>query len=156
MTQRRKRGSAELRAEREVLALKLRQGGRTYLEIGAELGCSAPTALRCVQKSLGRLAKQNTAETQGLLALELARLDALSVEAYKVLEAEHPLTSGGAVVEHGGQVLTDHGPVLRAIDRLLKISERRCALLGLNAPERETGAGDIIGALAAFALRAPV
>lgn len=156
MNQRRKRGSVELRAEREVLALKLRQGGRTYLEIGAELGCSAPTALRCVQKSLGRLAKQNTAEAQGLLALELARLDELYRAAYEVLDAVHPLTSGGSVVEHEGQVLTDHGPTLRAIDRLLRISERRCALLGLNVQKPDTGADDIIGALAAFALRAPV
>ncbi len=151
-----KRGRPELRAEREVQALKLRQSGYTYLEIGAELGCSAPTALRCVRNSLERLAKQNTVEAKVLLALELARLDELYRAAYAVLGAVHPLTSGGAVVEHDGEALTDHGPTLRAIDRLLRISERRCALLGLNAPKHDPGAEDIVEALAAFALRAPV
>lgn len=156
MTVRGQRGGAEIRAEREVAALKLRQQGRTYSEIGEALGCSAPTVLRAVRKSLGRLASENTSEAQSLLALELSRLDELYRAAYEVLEAVHPLVSGGAVVYHEGEVLTDTGPTLRAIDRLLRISERRCALLGLNTPRQDTGAEAIVGALAAFALRAPV
>lgn len=151
-----RRGVTELRAAREVAALKLRQGGHTYREIGQQLGCGTVTALRYVQNSLARLAQENAAETQGLVALELARLDELYVAAHAVLEAVHPLVSGGAVVYHEGAVLTDTGPVLRAIDRLVRISERRCALLGLNTPKPDTGAEAIVGALAAFAAIAPV
>ena len=63
----------------------------------------APSSpLRYVQNSLARLAKENATETQGLLALELSRLDDLCRAAYAVLDAEHPLISGGAVVEHEG------------------------------------------------------
>jgi hypothetical protein len=34
----------------------------------------------------------------------------------------------------GGETLADDGPVLQAIDRLIRISERRAKLRGLDAP----------------------
>ncbi len=105
------------------------------------------------QQAGDRLAKENATETQGLLALELSRLDDLCRAAYAVLDAEHPLISGGAVVEHEGLALVDHGHVLRAIDRLIRISERRCVLLGLNAPKQDAGAEAIVEALKQFSRR---
>ncbi len=154
--QQRKRGAPELKAEREVLALKLRQQGMPYRQIGERLGCSGATALRYVRDSLDRLAKANEAETKLLRTLELSRLDDLYQRAYEVLEATHYLIAAGGVIEHDGKELHDSAPVLRAIDRLVKISERRCALLGIDAPKDDGGALDIAEALKLFAGRAPV
>jgi hypothetical protein len=74
-------------------------------------------------------------------ALELDRLDQLQQVALGVMGADHPLVSEGRVVrieqEDGTKVpLQDHGPVLAAMDRFLKIQDRRAKLLGLDAPTR--------------------
>jgi hypothetical protein len=54
-----------------------------------------------------------------------------------VLEAEHHVTQVGRLVRGpDGEPLRDHGPTLAAIDRLLKIMERRAKLVGLDAPVR--------------------
>jgi len=42
--------------------------------------------------------------------------------------------SNGQVVKMEGQPLEDDGPVLSAIDTILKIESRRAKLLGLDAP----------------------
>jgi len=49
--------------------------------------------------------------------------------------------SGGKIVLGGdGEPLIDHGPVLLATDRLLKIHERRARLWGIDAPvQGQTG-----------------
>ena len=65
--------------------------------------------------------------------LELDRLDAMYDAAIKVLEAEHVTVSQGKVVMLDGEPLKDDAPVLRAIETLLKIQQRRAALLGLDA-----------------------
>ena len=55
-------------------------------------------------------------------------------EAWDVLQRNHVVVSQGRVVELDGVPIPDDAPVLAAIDRLLKIQERRAKLLGLDAP----------------------
>jgi hypothetical protein len=84
--------------------------------------------------------------------IEMERLDILHNKAMTVLTSFHPYISNGAVVrdiiedEEGNPVvdmrtgeiktvrLQDQTPLLSAIDRVLKVSERRSRLLGLDAP----------------------
>lgn len=73
--------------------------------------------------------------------MELDRLDRLQQVALHVMNADHPLVSDGRVVrieqEDGTKVpLQDHAPVLAAMDRFLKIQDRRAKYLGLDAPQR--------------------
>src|SRR4029078_1889290 len=85
-------------------------------------------------------------------AMELARLDTLALAAANVLSATHPYVSGGKVLKD----VTDDGPRLAAIDRLLRISESRRKLLGLDAPAK-TALTNPDGTPAAYAeLRAVV
>jgi hypothetical protein len=70
--------------------------------------------------------------------LEIERLDRMQLLVLAILEREHYVISDGRVVhrtdEHGEKIpLQDSGPALAAIDRLLKIQERRARLLGLDA-----------------------
>lgn len=74
MAQQGRRGASEIRAEREVLALKLRQQGLTYRQIGERLGCGGATALRCVKASMERLAVENEAEAKTLRTLDYRAL----------------------------------------------------------------------------------
>ncbi len=99
-------------ASRRRDAVELRMMGRTYGEIGAALGVSRPHAFRLVSAEIGRMAAEAQEATNALRALELDRLDAAQV----------------AIWDRVTNVDFD------AIDRLLKISARRCALLGLDRP----------------------
>lgn len=73
----------------------------------------------------------------------LARLDGLEEAAIKVLEREHITVNNGRIISLDGVPLPDDGPVLQAIDRLVKIEEARLRngealrrILGLDAPTK--------------------
>jgi hypothetical protein len=122
---------------REARALELRLAGATYEQIGRALGTNRSRAYRIVQRALDRLVREPAEQVR---QLELARLDHLWVEATKILRRRHVVISAGKVVVHPDtrEPLEDSMPVLRAIDTLLKIQERRARLLGLDAPAHRT------------------
>lgn len=135
-------------AERRVKALDYRKAGASYRAIARELGVSEAQAHNDVQRSLADLAAQQQASAEELRALELARLDDLALAATRILQASHPLISGGKVLSgfttDGKAIgLTDDGPRLQAIDRLLRISERRARLLGLDMQPGALLPGDV-------------
>jgi hypothetical protein len=134
-------GTRESAADRRVQALRLRIAGASYRVIGEQLGVSGKTAWEDVHQALAELAALEQASAEELRALELARLDDLTLAATQILRISHPLVSGGKVLSgftESGKVigLTDDGPKLAAIDRLLRISESRRKLLGLDAPAK--------------------
>lgn len=108
------RGAKEIAAERRVKSLELRKGGMSYRQIGAQLGISEAQAHRDVTRILASIAKLAEPDALQVRILEQQRLDAL-------LEALWPQAQRG-----------NHG----AIDRVLRIMERRARLLGLDAPTR--------------------
>ena len=99
------------RIERQERALNLRKAGTHYRDIAGVLDCSTSTAHELVQEALTAMIKEPAKEVRDL---EVARLD-------EMLKALWP-----AVVQ--GRWL--------AVDRALRIMERRAALLGLDAPQR--------------------
>lgn len=101
-------------AERRIDALEMRKMGYSYRKIGQKLGVSANTAHQDVKKSLEILAKQSNESADQLRHMELERLDIA-------------MNAIGTLVRQGN---------LGAIDRWLKISERRSKLLGLDAAPR--------------------
>jgi hypothetical protein len=128
-------------AERRVRALDYRKAGQSYRAIGDVLGVSMKTAHQDVHQALAELAALELSSAGELRALELARLDDLAIAAARILQASHPLVSGGKVLSgftnDGTAIgLTDDGPKLAAIDRLVRISESRRKLLGLDAPAK--------------------
>lgn len=113
--------NAWAREERRKKALNLRKAGFTYPQIAQILGLKDEgAAFRVVRTSLREIAKE---ASKDIVELETQRLDAMLSGIYDAA------TSGD----------------LRAIDRAIRISERRSALLGLDAPkktEATLGAGD--------------
>ncbi|MET9701693.1 hypothetical protein [Streptomyces griseus] len=122
-------------AERDAQAAELRSKGWTYRRIAAELGWKqGADAYNAVQRVLKETVREAGDEVR---ALELERLDRLEAAANEVLEREHVTVSNGRVIVLNETPLPDDGPVLAAIDRLLKIQERRARLLGLDAPTKQ-------------------
>ena len=108
--------------EKTLRALELRKRGMNYTQIGEKLGCARNTACRYVLSELENLADKCREEAVHVRDIELQRLDALYL---KVWEA----------VEEGD---------LPAIDRCLRIMERRAKLLGLDAAEKVEHSGDLV------------
>jgi hypothetical protein len=113
------RSKQEQVAARRQRALQLRAAGLTYQAISDELGypgrgAAAQDVTRALKDRQGLL----TAQAAVFVTLELERLDGLERAVQTVLRQ----ASG-----EGEKSL-----VLRASDRLLRIAERRAALLGLD------------------------
>ena len=94
--------------------------GRGYTEIAAALGIGKSQAHRLVKTALAECVEAVTAEATQLKAEELSRLDGM--------------LSGIWVEARKGH--------LGAIEKVLKIMERRAKLLGLDAPTRHALGGD--------------
>ena len=126
-------------AERRARALQLRAAGLSYQAIADQLGYSSRrAAAQDVTRALAD--RQGLLDTQSALfvSLELERLDSLERAVQGVMR----------------QAAADgeRSIVLRAADRLLRIAERRAALLGLDASGKakdDTG-GSIDDAISAL------
>ena len=98
--------------ERSKQALELRKGGASFPEIARALGYAAPAgAYQAVMSALRKVLKEPAEEVR---TLEVARLDAMLLALW-------------AQVKQGNQ---------GAIDKALKVEERRAKLLGLDAPNK--------------------
>ena len=91
--------------------IELRKAGMSYARIGEALGCSVKNVHDGIKRGLKLLVEEPARE---LRQLELERLDALMLGVWKQAKDGH----------------------LGAIDRVLKIQERRAKLLGLDAPSK--------------------
>jgi hypothetical protein len=140
--------------ERDAEAAKLRARGHTYDQIATELGYSDRSNARDgVMRCLDATVAEPAAEVR---KIELDRLDYLWRKGLEVLERDHITVQHGKVIRRQVGVerhkdgiekldpdgkpipiyedLLDDEPVLRAIAVLVKISERRARLQGLDTP----------------------
>lgn len=101
-------------------ALALRLQGMSYAEIGKTIGRDQAACYRAVSKHLETVRAQSAETAQELREVELQRLDRL-------------LAVVGPMAESGD---------LQAVDRVLRIQERRAAYLGLDAPKAQLVAVD--------------
>ena len=122
-------------AANDAKATALRAQGLNYQQIADKLGMASrgkahDAVQRCLKETLGPPAEE-------LRTLEAERLDELTRKAYEVLTTEHIVIQHGKIVrDEDGNPVKDHDPVLKAIDRLLRVSAERRKLLGLDVPVR--------------------
>jgi DNA-binding CsgD family transcriptional regulator len=133
-------------AEREARACELYNRGYTYRRIAAELGVDVKTAHGYVQSAMRAIIEEPAKEARDKLR---ARLEYLYERAAEVADREHVTVSHGKVIttrdpETGDdKPLLDDAPVLQAIDRMTRLTERLAALDGLNAPQQVTLGGEV-------------
>lgn len=138
-------------AERRNQAIELRKQGRTFDEIAKALGYKTRSAAaQDVQRAMRQAVQQTNEAANELRQLELDRLDHLWREAWDVMQRPHLLVQGGKPVvveveDDDGTVKTirlqDDSPKLAAIQQLLRISERRARLLGIDQQVHIEAAG---------------
>lgn len=123
-------------AERRSRVLAMRVEQRPYREIAVALGITEDVAEKDYQRAVeGRRAALD-AQRDTAVAIETAKLDALEQAAWEVLRREHVVVQHGKVVYLKRKPMLDDAPVLAAIDRLVKIAERRSRLRGYDAPTK--------------------
>lgn len=116
-------------AARRAEAIRLRTSGKTIREIAEALGVGVATAHDDVRTAMSELAREAEENVRAERGSQLSRLE----RAFRVLED---------VLEGVESVDSDDSPglsrdiKLKALDRLVKLEERRAKLLGLDAPER--------------------
>jgi hypothetical protein len=122
-------------ASQDAEAARLRARGITYDQIAVTLGyCDRTAARRAVERALVATVAEPAAEVR---KLELDRLDEMYRAALAVLERQHLTVSHGRIIRtDSGDPLLDDAPALQAIDRMIRIMERRAKLLGLDAPAK--------------------
>lgn len=98
--------------ERELQALELRKAGFTFDRIGQQLGITTQGAHQAIKRALARIAAKTDEAADDVRRLELERLDGM-------------LPVMWTQAKQGNQ---------GAVDRVLRIMERRARLLGLDAP----------------------
>lgn len=104
-------------AELDAKATRMRTLGFSYRQIAKQLELASPaSAHRAVKRALAEVVREPAEE---LLKLELERYDAMLVQAIDLVDkAADPIVK------------------LQAIDRVLKVSESRRRLLGMDAPTK--------------------
>lgn len=143
-------------AQRRAKAVAMRRDGATWQAVVDALGYSdRASAHKDVTRALDIARKELAFEVDQYRQMELERLDKLERTACAVLESKHLLVQGGKVVciprgdGEGVEIdpLMDDGPTLAAIDRLLKIAERRSKLLGLDQAQKLEVSGQVLYAV---------
>lgn len=102
------------RAERDANIVRLRKAGYSYDEIGAQVGLTKGAISKILHRYMDGHYSRTAEDIDSLVATEQARLDQLWRGIY-------PAAMSGN---------------LGAVDRCIKIMERRARLLGLDAPNK--------------------
>lgn len=121
-------------ASRDAEALSCRARGWTYEHIANEMSYSDRSAARkAVERALATDIHEGNEEAKTLL---LHDLNAAKQAVWAVLEANHLVISDGRVVHLDDTPIPDDDPVLRAVDRLVKIDQELAKIYGAYAPTR--------------------
>lgn len=119
---------------RDAEALSYRARGFTYQRIANEMGYSDRSAARkACERALAADIRETTDEAKALLLLDL---NAAKQAVWAVLEANHLVISDGRVVTLDGAPIPDDEPVLKAVDRLVKIDQEIAKIYGAYAPAK--------------------
>ena len=128
-------------AARRAQVVRMRVAGVPVSVIARELGVSESIVYNDVHRSMrARTAELDEAAAE-LRALEVEKLDTMERRTWGAVHREHlHIAASGKVALHPEteEPLPDDGATLAAIDRLVKISERRCRMLGLDAVRATT------------------
>lgn len=117
---------------RDDEAAGLRAKGWTYPEIAQSFGVSDYGAFKMVQRALQGKPSGNV---EAARKREEEKLDILEERAYEILNKRHlQVAASGKIVTWEGEPVEDDTVALKAVETLLKVSQRRARLLGLDAP----------------------
>lgn len=106
--------STVVTTEAEEKALELRRAGASYRQIAKTLGVSLAMAHKYVKRGMSRLIERCRDEAEQVLLLELDRLDQMLMGLWPAASKGNP----------------------QSVEKVLKIMERRAAMLGIDKPTK--------------------
>ena len=118
----------ETSLEAQAKAWELRTKAYTYEKIGEALGCSTPTAFQMVKKYREVVLAHAKETAEQLRDLEISKLDAAENRLWEALDQRPNLTVD---------------QISKAAEKIVKISESRRRLTGLDAPQKVELGGNI-------------
>ena len=143
------RAAAVERAKRVV---DLRAEGKTFEEIADELGVSIGLVHRDLERTLAHVADPNVAALRAKQGAELTMMKAVVLD---VVQRRHlAINQAGVVRDDEGKPLMDDGPLLAAVDRLIRIGEREAKLYGTDARPEIQITGTLAYEIAGFSATA--
>jgi hypothetical protein len=126
--------------------MRMRQEGHSFAYMAQTFGYSETYMRKLFDQGLKKIIAP---EADKVRVQEAERLDYLHDKAMRLFEKEYLMVSSGKVVSYTREVegedgeldvekvlLKDVAPKLQAMDRILKIMERRAKLLGLDMPTK--------------------
>jgi hypothetical protein len=119
--------------ERDAQAADLYRRGLTYRQIAGQMGYrSHVSAGNAIRRHATASARDSLAGAEALTMM-LDRLQDYRRAAYRVLTAKHYTVSNGRLIVHPEtkEPLLDDGPVLTALDRLLRFDQEEAKLRDL-------------------------
>lgn len=129
---------------RRAEAVKLRVRGLSYSQIAERLNISKAQAHIDVTTSLKESAGERSKDLEESRELELQRLDNAISKVTDILERELGFDLQGIAPDEVAALVGDQSElVLKAADRLVKLSAERSKLLGLYAPTKQEVQGNM-------------
>lgn len=119
-------------AEKRIKAHDLRLKGWTFDEIGRAIGTTRQRAHQIITEHLEKLAEQTAEKSEQIRAVEVAKLDRLERILNAKIEAATEIDPDDQ--PDPAEIAKRESIRNQAIDRLIKIQERRAKLLGLDGP----------------------
>ena len=110
--------------ERDARMFEMRKAGMNYRAIAAASNVSVSTAYSGVNRVMKQIGRQLVEDHGDVVRMELERLDTLQRQLWPMTRPHKIVTGDGEEIEIP--------PSLDAIDRVLKIMDRRAKLMGLD------------------------
>lgn len=139
-------------AQRRAKAIELKNRGLSWQQVAEQMAPeyndtdgqpSAAFACVDVTRALKQANKELAMGLEEYREAARMRLDGLRRQVFAVLARPHYIMHAGQfVIDENGDKVRDDGPVLAAVDRLLKIEERQAKIDGTDASEKLTIALD--------------
>lgn len=134
------RANLAIVADEAARCYELRLQGRTIREIAAETGLGYEK----VRARINTFADERVAPlVDEYRRIENDKLDLLERMVHDTLRQKHVVVSHGHVVYQGDEPLLDPAPIYAAVDRLIRIQERRAKLNGLDSPLKTQVSGTL-------------
>ena len=106
----------------------------TISRIADEMECSTFRVQKLLNKYTPKLLEKDANAHRDI---EVGKLDLLEERLWQMLDEDYITVSNGQVVYMDtGDPVPDIDPVMKIVDRILKVAERRAKLLGLDKPVR--------------------
>jgi len=123
---------AELAEAKRMFDLRTGPDKLTLAAVADEMGCSIFKVQRLLNKYSPKLLEGDASRHR---EIEVNKLDLLEEKLWAMVDEEYYTVSNGQVVYmETGEPVPDVEPILKIMDRIIRVSERRSKLLGLDKP----------------------